>query len=106
SRNQTFTCCHRLPAYLNSSSNGFSRPKKPWNSSPCISVPFSPFGILPSTHLSHSSMIRTFSAGSFLGFFGFLGIRVSLFASSARPYQNKNPHVSDRTNGRLRDGLG
>jgi hypothetical protein len=27
SRNQTFTCCHRLPAYLNSSSSGFSRPK-------------------------------------------------------------------------------
>ena len=27
SRNQTFTCCHRLPAYLNSSSVGFSRPK-------------------------------------------------------------------------------
>jgi hypothetical protein len=27
SRSQTFTCCHRLPAYLNSSSRGFSRPK-------------------------------------------------------------------------------
>jgi hypothetical protein len=37
--------------------------------------------------LSHSSMIRTLSAGSLLGFFGFLGIRVSVFASSARPYQ-------------------
>jgi hypothetical protein len=38
-------------------------------------------------------MIRTLSAGSFLGFFGFfgffgfLGIRVSLFASSAGSYQ-------------------
>ncbi len=49
---------------------------------------------------------RSFGLGDAHGFFGFLGIRVSLFASSARPYQNKRPHVSDRTDGRLRDGLG
>jgi hypothetical protein len=34
---------------------------------------------------------RSFGLGDAHGFFGFLGIRVSLFASSARPYQNKNP---------------
>jgi hypothetical protein len=34
---------------------------------------------------------RSFGLGDAHGFFGFLGIRVSLFASAARPYQNKNP---------------
>src|SRR5271163_1976966 len=28
SRSQTFTCCQRLPAYLNSSSRGFFRPRE------------------------------------------------------------------------------